>query len=204
MSSACIRFRAYFTAGGVPAPKVEGMDFSSSAVKADHVGKAKQTFEMLGTALYVIPFLRYFGLLFLFLAVPLAYESVRRKVKKRVIYVTGGSGINNNSSFDHKVLRFWLQAKSMGSRLIVGVPGKKKTDMILNACATSCVDEVIAEAPEKADLMFLEKQDIDFVISHVGQTQFVTDEVLNAECCLTIGEDGIARLVKPKEEQKED
>ena len=33
IASGCIRFRAYYTAGGVQAPKVEGFDFSSSAVK---------------------------------------------------------------------------------------------------------------------------------------------------------------------------
>lgn len=33
ISSACIRFRAYYTSTGVPAPKVEGFDFSTSAVK---------------------------------------------------------------------------------------------------------------------------------------------------------------------------
>ena len=32
-STGCIRFRAYFTSTGVGAPKVEGFDFSTSAVK---------------------------------------------------------------------------------------------------------------------------------------------------------------------------
>jgi phosphatidylglycerophosphate synthase len=32
-ASACIRFRAFFTASGIPAPSVEGLDFSTSAVK---------------------------------------------------------------------------------------------------------------------------------------------------------------------------
>ena len=32
-ASGCIRFRAFFTASGVPAPTVEGLDFSTSAVK---------------------------------------------------------------------------------------------------------------------------------------------------------------------------
>lgn len=196
-ASGCIRFRAYFTSGGHPAPKVEGFDFSSSAVKADHIGKAKQTFEMVGTALFMIPWLRYFGLIFLLLAVPLAYESVRRKVMKRVIYVSG------DVSFDHKTLKFWMQAKGMGSKLIVGIPGEKKTDMVLNACASLSVDEVITEAPTKVDLMFLEKRGVDFVISSAGQAKFVTDEVINASRCLAIGEDGVARPLKAKEGKDE-
>jgi phosphatidylglycerophosphate synthase len=199
-ASGCIRFQAYFTAGGVPAPKVVGFDFSTSAVKADHIGKAKQTFEMVGTALFCLPLTRYGGLLCLLLAVPLAYESVRRKVKRRVVYVNGG----NVKSFDNKTLKFWMQAKAMGSKLIVGIPGKNVKEMVLNACASSSVDVVIAEAPAKADLMFLEKQGIDFCICAPGEVaRFVTDEVVNANRCLAIGEDGIARPLKAKVDHKE-
>ncbi|CAB9519469.1 expressed unknown protein [Seminavis robusta] len=195
VSSACIRFRAYYTSTGVASPKVEGFDFSTSAVKADHVGKAKQTFEMVGTALYVIPLTTYFGLALLSLAVPLAYESVRRKVKKRVMYV-----LADNDALDHKVIKFWMQAKGMGSKLIVGVTDPKKADMILNACSTACVDEVIAEAPAKADKKFLEQYDIAYVLSLSAQAPFVTDEVLHADCCLVIGDDAVVRPLKPKTE----
>jgi len=198
-ASGTIRFQAYFTSPGVVAPKVEGtLDFSTSAVKADHVGKAKQTFEMVGTSLFMISLTRYAGLLLLILAMPLAYESVRRKIKKRVVYVVG----DHVDKFDHKVLKFWLQAKAMGSKLVVGIPGDKKkmTDMVLNACACSSVDEVICEAPAKVDLMFLEKQGIDFVVcsSSAAAKDVVTDEVINANCCLAIGEDSVARLITAK------
>lgn len=198
-ASGCIRFKAYFTSGGAAPPKVQGFDFSTSAVKADHVGKAKQTFEMVGTALFMIPWLRYLGLPFLLLACPLAYESVRRKVKKRVIYVCG-----DVDGLDHKTLKFWMQAKAMGSKLIVGIPGEKKTDMVLNACASLSVDEVIAEAPVKADLMFLEKHAIDFCIAAPGQSKFVTDEVVAANRCLALAEDGVARPLKAKIESKKE
>jgi glycerol-3-phosphate cytidylyltransferase-like family protein len=76
--------------------------------------------------------------------------------------------------------------------------------MILNACACSCVDEVVAEAPERLDLMFLEKQKINYVIASVGEPQFVTDEVVNAGRCLVIGDDGVARLFKLKDEAKKE
>jgi phosphatidylglycerophosphate synthase len=203
VASGCIRFRAYFTSVAVPAPKVEGFDFSTSAVKADHVGKAKQTFEMVGTALFILPWFRYFGLAFLFLAVPLAYESVRRKITKRVLYVNAGLKLD---LLDHKTLKFWMQAKAMGSRLIVGFPEdnnseNKKAEMgkIFNALACSCVDEAVAEAPERLDLMFLEDQKIDYVISKASEAQFVTDEVVNAGRCLQIGEDGVVRLFRLKD-----
>lgn len=153
---------------------------------------------MVGSALFILPYTRYLGLLLLSLAVPLAYESVRRKVKKRVIYLVASS-----QSFDHKTVKFWMQAKGMGSKLIVGVPGEKKTDMVLNACSTNCVDEIICEAPAKADLMFLEKQGIDYVVSLAGQSSQVTDEVISAHRCLSIGEDGVARPVKPKDTHKD-
>lgn len=195
VASGCVRFQAYFTTPGVAPPTVEGFDFVSSAVKADHVGKAKQTFEMVGTALFVLPWCRYVGLLFLLLAVPLAYESVRRKVNVRVIYVH----FDAKASFDHKVIKFFHQAKGLGSKLIVGVPGTNvTTDQVLNACSVSSVDEVVAEAPVKADLMFLEKYRIDYVVSTPSQTQFVTDEVLADHRCLSLGDDGLARLLSVK------
>lgn len=198
IASGAIRFRAYFTAGGVPAPTVTDFDFSSSAVKADHVGKAKQTFEMVGTALFILPSLpRYIGLLLLIAAVPLAYESVRRKIKKRIIYVDG-----TDKTFDYRTLKFWMQAKGMGSKLIVGVAGEKKTDMVLNACASSSVDEVIAEAPPKVDLNFLETFRIDYVVCAAGQS-VAQDDVLDADRCLTIGEDGVARPLKAKGPRKD-
>jgi hypothetical protein len=153
---------------------------------------------MVGSALFILPYTRYLGLLLLSLAVPLAYESVRRKVKKRVIYLVASS-----QSFDHKTVKFWMQAKGMGSKLIVGVSGEKKTDMVLNACATSCVDEIICEAPAKADLMFLEKHGIEYVVSLAGQSSQVTDEVISAHRCLSIGEDGVARPIKPKDTHKD-
>lgn len=207
VSSGCIRFRAYFTSVAVPAPKVDGFDFSTSAVKADHIGKAKQTFEMVGTALFILPWLRYVGLIFLTLAVPLAYESVRRKINKRVLYINGGIGAN---ALDHKTLKFWMQGKAMGSKLIVGFPEEsdgdnKKAEMgkIFNALACSCVDEAVAEAPGKLDLMFLEKQKIDYVLAKASQPQFVTDEVVSAGRCLQLGEDSVVRLFKLKDTKKE-
>lgn len=153
---------------------------------------------MVGTALFILPWARYLGLACLTLAVPLAYESVRRKVNQRVLYIHGSI-----EKLDHKTLKFWMQAKAMGSKLIVGF-SDKKTDMILNACACSCVDEVVAEAPEKLDLMFLEKQAIDYCICHSGEPQFVTDEVVNAGRCLEICEDGTARLYKLKDAAKKE
>lgn len=108
-----------------------------------------------------------------------------------------------------------MQAKAMGSKLVVGFPiadtenndnnSNKKPDMgkIFNALACSCVDEAVAEAPEKLDLMFLETQKIDYVISKIAEPQFVTDEVVNAGRCLQIGEDGIVRLFQSKNAKKD-
>eukprot|EP00531_Pseudo-nitzschia_arenysensis_P012925 CAMPEP_0116142774 /NCGR_PEP_ID=MMETSP0329-20121206/15088_1 /TAXON_ID=697910 /ORGANISM="Pseudo-nitzschia arenysensis, Strain B593" /LENGTH=403 /DNA_ID=CAMNT_0003638033 /DNA_START=51 /DNA_END=1263 /DNA_ORIENTATION=+ len=196
VSSGCIRFKAYYTSVAVPAPKVEGFDFSTSAVKADHVGKAKQTFEMLGTALFVLPWLRYAGLLLLSFAVPLAYESVRRKINTRVVYVNAGKKLD---MLDHKTLKFWMQAKAMGSKLMVGFPEEnnsdnKKAEMgkIFNALACSCVDEAVAEAPEKLDILFLERQKIDYVLAKTSEAQFVTDEVVNADAVYKSGKTALS------------
>ena len=197
-ASGTVRFRAYFTAQGVQAPRVVGLDFSTSAVKADGIGKAKQTLEMVGSALYVLPWLRYPGLLLLSLAVPLAYESVRRKIKKRVIYVDGADQGGNVAC--HKTLRFWMQARGMGSKLIVGVVGKEKTtDMVLNACACSAVDEVIAEAPEMIDLDFLTTHGIDYVLCSAGKAKDIAhDELVEERRILQLHEDGAARPLETK------
>lgn len=198
-ASGCVRFRAYFGSGGVPAPPVHGFDFSTSAVTADHVGKAKQTFEMVGTALFILGLTRYAGLLLLACALPLAYESVRRKVIQRVIYVS----VDASTKLDHKLIKFWMQMAALGSKLVVGVVGKNNnSDMVLNACAIACVDTVIAEAPAKADLMFLEKNQIDFVVMAPAQGKFVTDEVINHNRVLAIGEDSVVHPVEAKVEGK--
>jgi hypothetical protein len=158
---------------------------------------------MVGTAWFILPWLRLGGLVLLLLALPLAYASVRQKLHPHVLYVNGGGG----QKFDYKMLKFWMQAKALGSKLVVGIP-QQNTELILNACACSSVDEVIAEAPAKVDLMFLETHGIDYVIafSSVGESsiKFVTDEVSHANRCLVLGEDNVARPWKPKEESKED
>mmetsp|Transcript_6512 Transcript_6512/g.8465 ORF Transcript_6512/g.8465 Transcript_6512/m.8465 type:complete len:443 (-) Transcript_6512:300-1628(-) len=208
-ASGCIRFRAFFTSPGVATPKTEGFDFSNSAVKADHVGKAKQTFEMVGTALFIMPWTRYLGLMLLIVALPLAYESVRRKIKKRVIYVYyGGAG---EGVFDHKTLKFWMQAKALGaSKLIVGISAedadvKVTTDQVLNACASSVVDEIVVEAPRKVDKMFLEQRKIDYVLLTQSQqlkADLTTEEVVNLNRVLVVGKDGIVRRGQGKNAAK--
>lgn len=198
VASGSVRFKAYYTAGGISPPIVRNLDFSSSAVKADHVGKAKQTFEMVGTSFFILPLLRIPGLALLLAAIPLAYESVRRKIKKRTIYVDG-----TIDSLDHKVLKFWIQAKALGSKLIVGVTGEGKSDMILNACASSAVDQVIVEAPSKVDLRFLHKYDVDYVVCPAGKHGIVLEDVLETNKCIAIGEDGVAFPVTAKGSYKD-
>ena len=74
--------------------------------------------------------------------------------------------------------------------------------MVLNACATMCVDEVVAEAPIKADLMFLERQRIDYVVFMPNQTGLVTDEVISAGNCLVLSDDQAVRPMKQKLDSK--
>jgi len=162
--------------------------------KADHVGKAKQTFEMVGTALFIIPYLRLLGLVLLLLALPLAYESVRRKIIKRVIFIHYSS----SDVFNHTLLQFWMQSKTLGSKLMVGVPGNKQSTEFLNASAVSCVDAVLPETPSKVDVKFLEKHGIDYYVCLAGKTAGASETVLLAKQCLAIGEDGVVRVVESK------
>ena len=112
VASAAIRFQAYFTAAGSDPPILKNLEFSgSSAITANSVGKAMQTFQMLGTSLFVIPIFRFIGLVLLTATLPMAYESVRRKLTKRIIFVDG----TYVDKLDHKVLKFWMQARQLGS-----------------------------------------------------------------------------------------
>lgn len=186
IGSGCIRFKAFFTSQGVPAPAVVGFDFSSSAVKADHVGKAKQTFEMVGTALFMLPYLRVLGVASLFLAVPLAYESVRRKITKRVVYVA-----YDGTSFDHTTLRFWSSVKGLGSHLMVGVPGSAESTAFSNAVECASVDSVLSDAPQKIDSPFMRRHGIDFFVTdRTDAVETIASEaVLSSQTCLVVGKD---------------
>ena len=114
---------------------------------------------MFGSAFFILTPFRYLGLLLLTAAVPLAYESVRRKVKRRVIYVSG-----DVKNLDHKVLKFWKQAKGLGSKLIVGISSDDK-DAVANASACESVDFVIAKAPAEISKAFLDKMGVDYILS---------------------------------------
>jgi phosphatidylglycerophosphate synthase len=197
--SSCIRFATFYMASGMPAPIVEGYDLSDSKVTADHVEKAKQTFEMVGTALFMLSFTKYIGLLLLMGAVPLAYESVRRKLVRRIVYV-----LHASDTLDHTVLKFWMQIAAISSSsLVVGVPSNKSSDAVRNACAVACVDQVIAEAPAaKVDSAFLDAHRIDFVVLAPQQTKFFTEDVVQSNRVLAMGEDGILRPIYAKVEGK--
>lgn len=196
LANGCLQFKTFYAGSGVP--QVEGDVFPLSSISREKFSALKRSFEMLGTGLFILPYFRFLGVTLLLLACPLAYESFRRKTKKRVVYVV----CTQSEKFDYKIIKFWSQAKALGTRLVVGVVGKGQTDMVCNACATACVDEVIAEAPAKADLMFLERQRIDYVVFMSSQTSLVTDEVVAMGACLVLGDDHVVRPMKPKVDSK--
>jgi phosphatidylglycerophosphate synthase len=185
IASACVRFRAYFTSTGVGAPKfvanatgapngTGSMDFSTSAVTADHIGKAKQTFEMVGTALFCIHHddsppttARLCGLVLLAAALPLAYESIRRKIIPRVMYVVCDT--NSKSTIEHQTLLFWSSIKSLGSELVVGVVNSNEDDMKL-AQIVPAVDRVILlpkAAPPTVE--FMQQYQLDYFVTTKGK-----------------------------------
>mmetsp|Transcript_36755 Transcript_36755/g.43914 ORF Transcript_36755/g.43914 Transcript_36755/m.43914 type:complete len:410 (+) Transcript_36755:87-1316(+) len=197
-ASACIRFRAFYLGSGVAPPTLKGLNFSSSAVKADHIGKVKQTFEMVGTSLLILPRFRIIGLAFLSSSVPLAYESVRRKITNRVMYVEAKFEV-----VDYRTQKFWKQVKGLGSKLIVGIPSDKHTaSMILNVSASDSVDYVMTMAPEKVSLEFLDEIGAHYIVCSAAQSS-VTKEVAMAKRCLVIGDNDVAWPMELKE-QKDD
>ena len=138
--------------------------------------------------------MRIFGIFFLILAIPLAYESVRRKIQTRVIFIH----YNSNEKFNHILLKFWMQAKALGNKLYVGVGGDDSSPEFLNASAVSCVDAVIPDCPDKIDGIFLEKYGIDYCVCTAGRTTGIAESILLAKQCLAIAEDDVVRVVESK------
>jgi len=184
VGSGSIRFKAFYTSQAVPPPVVVGLNFSTSAVKSDDIGKAKQNCEMVGTALFMLPYVRVLGVACLALTIPLAYESVRRKITKRVVYV------QYKGPFDHTTLSFWSSVKGLGSHLMVGVPGSTESTEFRNAAASTSVDSVLPDAPPKIDSAFLRKHGIDFFVNTDNASTTASEAVLLEKKCLVIGKNG--------------
>lgn len=187
----------FYTTNLISPPHMPDADiFHPHTIDLVLLDKLKRTIEFAGLALFILPLTRYLGLLLSILILPLEYELLREEGKKRVLYY-----VESGKSLDHKKLKEWMQLKSLASKLIVGISRSDAMDMVMNACASNTVDEVIVEAPNKVDLLFIEKNAIDFIIVTPGQTNVVTDEVLNAERVLILGDQGHLRRVLPKAAQ---
>ena len=195
----CLSFYKFLTTHLISPPHTEDIDFSNSAINVVHLRKIKQLFEFVGMAFFILPLTRYLGLMLVVFALPMEYELGREQARERVLYYA-----ETGKSFDHQTLKGWMQMKSLASKLIVGVSRRDAMDMVMNACASNTVDEVIVEAPTKVDLLFIEKQGIDFVITSPGQNNVVTDEVINANRVLIMGEHGHLRRVQPKSAMHKD
>lgn len=123
--SAAIRTKRYVSDPGLAAPvPVAGAD-NDSGVRSDHLGKCKQTLQMLGSAgacagngylAYLGTW--YVGIALLLLAIPLAVESVRRKLVARSLLLPLQV---QSGSLDTQALKIISAASSLGSRLTVGV-----------------------------------------------------------------------------------
>lgn len=191
---ACLSFRKFWTTNLLTTLHMDDVDLFGCRMSHVQLEKIKLLFELGGVALFMLPITRYLGLSLLVVVVPVEYELVRDAGRKRVFY-----HVETGKSFDHKTVKIWMQMKSLASKLVVGVPRRDAMDMVMNACASSVVDEVIVEAPTKVDLHFIEKQRIDFVVIVTPvQTSVVTDEVISANRVLLLNESGHLRRVRPK------
>lgn len=198
--SAFVRTREYLSRSGAVLSQAQSAELASkvagfsrsSAVKSDGVGKAKQTLEMVGTALYMVPVLRPLGLATLFLALPLAVESVARKVTARKVFL--------NCDWEDLTasrLRLLQNARACGSTLVLGCMEVADDDsaaaMELGAyesmpaggegiagankqvCATAlrrarrlsaihCVDVILVGTPQRPSSSWLRERGIDLQV----------------------------------------
>jgi glycerol-3-phosphate cytidylyltransferase-like family protein len=187
-------FQSYFTTGSVHvSPLVDFHDPNRRIRNDDQLNQVLPMLEMIGTILFLVSSLtRYIGLFVLVLVVvPCAYESFRRRMIHRVLYVMWDDDVDTGChsspptaarppAIDHHRLQFWMAAAKMGSQLLVGVSGATSTMMsrghhpeqqlrMTNSIISTirllpCVHAVITGAPTKVDLMFLEKFQIDYVV----------------------------------------
>jgi glycerol-3-phosphate cytidylyltransferase-like family protein len=138
-----------------------------------------------------------------------SYKQARSDMTNRVLYVDGTYDV-----LDHKILQFWMQAKQLGSNLIVGVTCSSTetshtNDMILNACAVHAVDRVIAEAPRHLDLKFLTKFGIDYVVvcpalKNNKFENFLSDEIYEKQKVIAVDDNGVAYPLLSKNARKAD
>ncbi|GMH90207.1 hypothetical protein TL16_g11696 [Triparma laevis f. inornata] len=187
------KFREVFMGGSL---KRNGFS-SSGGVKADSVGKCKQTLEMMGTVMFV-GFGgggRILGLFVLNLAVPMAYESVSRKVKKRVVLV----GVDEK---DHSKLVANLQllnsVTTICSELWVAC-GKASAFSHVKG-----VDATIEQLPEKVDVDYLDDIGADFYLVEAGGEKLrdVEDDVFAAGRCIVVGKDSRGRITREKNKKE--
>jgi phosphatidylglycerophosphate synthase len=141
-ASGFVRTVAYHTAVGKQAEG--GLVTDSSSIQSSHLGKTKQTLEMFGSAFLLLPFTHYFGVVLLLVAWPLAFESVKRKMERRVIYVTC-----DESPLNELNIEFFQRARSLGSKLVVGIESKSKDgtgyeerrrQVLLLSSVDACID----------------------------------------------------------------
>lgn len=156
---------------------------------------------------YIIFCLFSFSLM-LFLSIQ-SYKQARGEMTNRVLYVDGTYEV-----LDHKILQFWMQAKQLGSNLVVGVTYSSTetshtNDMILNACAVNAVDCVIAEAPRHLDVKFLTKFGIDYVVVCPALKNnkfgfFLSDEIYENQKVIAVDDYGVAYPLLSKNALKAD
>ncbi len=163
-ASAFVRTTSYVLAQGVQAPA--GLVEDSSAIKASHVGKTKQTLQMVGSSLLVFHWLiPYVGLFVLVVSELLAFESIRRKLRRRVVYV-----MCSTSPMNFETVRFFQQARSLGTALVVGLTTEsdddttykqRREEVLLLSSVTACIDD--APRADEVDLEWVEKARIDYI-----------------------------------------
>ncbi|GMH98165.1 hypothetical protein TrST_g6761 [Triparma strigata] len=172
--------------------------FSGGGVKADSVGKCKQTLEMMGTAM-LVGFGgggRILGLFVLNLAVPMAYESVSRKVKKRVILL-GIEEKENNLKANLKLIN---SVTNICSQLWVVCSPSSVFELVKG------VDATIAELPETVNADYLDDIGADFYLVEEGGARAgkVDADVFKAGRCIVVGKDGKGRISRGRGGKKSD
>ena len=175
--------------------------FSSSSIKADAVGKCKQTLQMSGTALVVAcepgGWGRLVGLVVLALATPLSVESVKRKTRTiNVAIMVEGKGGGGSEGWLEEAAGLTASVKGLASSISVVGDGVGVMKYL------GCVDYIVTDKPKVVDEGYLESIGCEYVVIVEGGEWEGKVEVGEGRL-IVVGKDGRGRRGKGKGGKKD-
>ena len=161
---------------------------STGNTSADQVSQTQHTVALCGSALLLVPWTYYLGVMLLLVAWPLSFDSVRRHMQMKIIYVSC-----DQSPLTEEGLLFFQRAKALGTKLIVGMESKSKDGSDYEqrrrqVLMLSCVDACIDAAPplSSIDSVWMEKCQLDVLCVRAINSKELKKTTLKSGCVMIV------------------